>query len=70
MARASTYVNQIFMNGRSGRGIHSRQCGCEKQLLQRSRRFVAHFEQGEIGPELSGESCNMGFEGLVSKSPR
>lgn len=52
------------------RGIHSRQRGCKKQLLRRGRRFVAHFEPGEIDLELSAKACSMGFEGMVSKSPR
>jgi ATP-dependent DNA ligase len=29
--------------------------------------FVAPFEQGEIGPDLSRATCDMVFEGLVSK---
>jgi bifunctional non-homologous end joining protein LigD len=29
--------------------------------------FVAHFEQGEIGPDLFRAACNMGLEGMVSK---
>ena len=29
--------------------------------------FVAPFEQGEIGPDLSRAACRMGLEGLVSK---
>ena len=29
--------------------------------------FVAPFEQGEIGPDLSRAACDMGLEGLVSK---
>jgi bifunctional non-homologous end joining protein LigD len=29
--------------------------------------FVNDFEQGEIGPDLFGEACKMGLEGLVSK---
>ena len=44
--------------------------GAKKQLLRRGRRFVAHFEPGEIGLELSAKACSMGFEGVVSKSPR
>ena len=44
--------------------------GAKKQLLRRGRRFVGHFEPGEIGLELSAKVCSMGFEGVVSKSPR
>jgi ATP-dependent DNA ligase len=29
--------------------------------------FVAPFEQGEIGLDLFGATCDMGLEGLVSK---
>jgi bifunctional non-homologous end joining protein LigD len=39
------------------------------QLLGRRPEgiFVAHFEQGESGPELFRHACRMGLEGFVSK---
>jgi bifunctional non-homologous end joining protein LigD len=32
-----------------------------------TRKFVAPFEQGEIGPDLFGAACGMALKGLVSK---
>jgi bifunctional non-homologous end joining protein LigD len=29
--------------------------------------FIAPFEQGEIGPDLSRKACEFGLEGLISK---
>jgi ATP-dependent DNA ligase len=29
--------------------------------------FMAHWEQGEIGPDLFRAACRMGLEGIVSK---
>jgi bifunctional non-homologous end joining protein LigD len=29
--------------------------------------FIAPFEQGEIGPDLSRKACEFGLEGIVSK---
>ena len=29
--------------------------------------FIAHWEQGEIGPDLFRAACRMGLEGIVSK---
>ena len=29
--------------------------------------FMAHYEQGEIGPDLFRAACRVGLEGIVSK---
>lgn len=29
--------------------------------------FIAHYEEGDIGPDLFRAACDMGLEGLVSK---
>ena len=47
---------------------HGRKANPARLLARRPDGiFVAPFEQGEIGPDLSRAACDMGLEGLVSK---
>jgi bifunctional non-homologous end joining protein LigD len=60
----------LAMDGEDLRGLPLSMRKASLARLLRGRPdgiFMAQFEQGEIGPDLFREACELGLDGLVSK---